>query len=474
MTKINEELQKIAAAISKIDSPNSLGDKPKQHLLPGDPNCPICGGVGYLRQELPVGHPDFGKVTICSCRHSDISKAVRAQLFQISNLNALKQFTFETFKPFGRMGKQDGYAVTISSALNTAREYSTKLNGWLVFHGGYGCGKTHLAAAIANYVVGVGVPTLFITVPDLLDWMRSAYSSSDTTFEERFEEIKGINLLIMDDFGTENATSWAQEKLFQILNYRYVNQLPLIVTTNRDIKTIEGRILSRLKDKELTRICYITAPDYRNPSDDSISKDNSLLQLKNIKRCTFETFKLRKNENISKEDLEGLEDAYKAASKYARNPNGWIVFRGSFSTGKTHLAAAIGNYQLAMNSEVIMVSVPELLDQLRSTFSPSSQVTYDEKFEQYKNSSLLILDDLGTQSATPWAKEKLYQLFNYRFNSEKPTVITLSQNRGEIDERLLARIMDQRLSVGYELNVPAYSEEPAYNKNLRRPRRLGE
>ena len=73
---------------------------------------------------------------------------------------------------------------------------------------------------------------LFLTVPDLLDWLRFAYGGSEMSFEDRFEEIREIPLLILDDFGTQNATAWAQEKIFQIINHRYVNQLPTVITSN--------------------------------------------------------------------------------------------------------------------------------------------------------------------------------------------------------------------------------------------------
>ncbi len=125
-------------------------------------------------------------------------------------------------------------------AFNQARHYAQSLNGWLLLQGGYGCGKTHLAAAIANYAVGMGVPTLFLTVPDLLDTLRFAYNAEDTTFEERFDEIRNAKLLVLDDFGTQNATGWAQEKLFQIVNYRYINKLPTVVTTNLLLDEIEA------------------------------------------------------------------------------------------------------------------------------------------------------------------------------------------------------------------------------------------
>src|SRR4030095_11130182 len=125
------------------------------------------------------------------------------------------------------------------------------------------------AAAIANYAVEMGVPTLFLTAPDLLDMLRFSYDSEDTTFENRFNEIRNASLLVLDDFGTQNATGWAQEKLFQILNYRYINKLSTVVTTNLTLDEIEARIRSRLSDPELVSSVKMSAPDYRRPMEDT-------------------------------------------------------------------------------------------------------------------------------------------------------------------------------------------------------------
>ena len=77
-----------------------------------------------------------------------------------------------------------------------------------------------------------------------------------------------------------------------------------------------------------------------------------------------------------------------------------------------------------------------LLDHLRGAYSPNSATTYDQRFDQIRNHPLLILDDLGTESATAWAKEKLYQLFNHRYNARLPTVITTSREIDDLDPRL--------------------------------------
>jgi DNA replication protein DnaC len=173
------------------------------------------------------------------------------------------------------------------------------------------------------------MPTLFITVPDLLDALRFTYNNQESTFEQRFEEIRTAPLLIMDDFGTQNATPWAQEKLFQILNYRYINRLPLVVTTNLLLDQIEGRIRSRLEDPELVTRVFIQAPDYRRPTDDSTHSDISLSMHHEqtlapgmtVRRRTFQRTKTWKDKKLP---------------HYARSPKG-LRFTGTFGSGKTWL-----------------------------------------------------------------------------------------------------------------------------------------
>jgi len=83
-------------------------------------------------------------------------------------------------------------------------------------------------------------------------------------------------------------------------------------------------------------------------------------------------------------------------------------------------------------------------------------VNLDRRFEEIRKAHLLILDDLGTQSATPWAREKLYQLFNYRYSAELPTVITTASMPEEIDQRLYSRMMDERLCTIVPITAPSY------------------
>lgn len=75
------------------------------------------------------------------------------------------------------------------------------------------------------------------------------------------------------------------------------------------------------------------------------------------------------------------------------------------------------------------------------TFGLLSTVVYDERFELVGTVPLLILDDLGTESATPWAREKLYQIINYRYNERMATIDYLQlEARGDRAADLLTAV----------------------------------
>ncbi len=177
-----------------------------------------------------------------------------------------------------------------------------------------------------------------------------------------------------------------------------------------------------------------------------------------LSRFTFETLRRPPSEGPDNESRYG--EAYEAAESYAENPSGWIVFTGPYDPMKVRLAAAIGNRCLDRGYVVLFVHVSDLLDHLRATFSPTSEMAYSELFDQVRNTPLLILDDLGSHSTTPWAEEKLRQIVNQRYNAELPTVITTTGDLNEVDPYILSRIQSPDLSrifgVGTEPKGPTH------------------
>jgi len=418
--------------------------------------CPVCKGAGYLVKDVPPGHPDFGKLYPCQCKVEELTAKRPMDLWDLSQLGELARMTFESFRPEG-VGLNAEKRENLRRAYERAKQFAQGATGWLILKGGYGCGKTHLAAAIANHRIANGQPVLFVVTPDLLDHLRAAFAPASTvSFDERFEEVRNAPLLILDDLGTQSATPWAQEKLYQILNYRYNARLPTVVTTNRELEEIDLRLRSRLVDPDLSEIVTILAPDFRRSGVSQDQSELSSLSLHSDK--TFDTFDLRAQE-LPREEHENLKRAFDIARGYAENPADWLVFTGPYGCGKTHLAAAIANYRVNQGHAALFVVVPDLLDHLRATFSPQSLVSYDQRFEEVRNAPFLILDDLGTQSATTWAQEKLFQLFNHRYSARLPTVITMQESVEELERtnpRLSSRILDFSRCTVFAIIAPSY------------------
>ena len=417
----------------------------------GDNECPLCKGKGWLRYDVPFGHPDFGKVVPCQCTAKEFEQERLTRLERYSNLGPLTRLTFDNLLPRGRSSDPQNQE-RFAQCYQTARAFAENPKGWLVLSGPSGCGKTHMAAAIANYRIKQGQPAFFVIVPDLLDHLRTTFSpSSDVAYDELFERVRNAPLLVLDDLGTQSSTPWAEEKLFQILNHRFNSELPTVVTVN-SLKQLDERLVARLQEPAIARNCELERPQL------PLFQQIGGLALEFLADKTFETFDAR-GMNADEKGRESLQMALTEARQFAESPKDWLVFLGVHGCGKTHLAAAIANHQLRAGRPVFFAVVPDLLDHLRSTFSPESKVTYDELFEKVKTSPLLILDDLGTESSTPWAQEKLYQILNYRYNSRLPTVTTVAGFLEGIEGRLASRLQDPKISNVIPIFAPDYRSQ---------------
>ena len=116
---------------------------------------------------------------------------------------------------------------------------------WCAFlTGDYGTGKTHLAIATMH---DFGLTrSYFWVVPDYLLWLRSMHFERGFSLDDLTRSyMTGDFLLVFDDYGVHNATEWADEQLYRILNARYNNRLPTILTSNTPPQLLDGRILDR-------------------------------------------------------------------------------------------------------------------------------------------------------------------------------------------------------------------------------------
>lgn len=168
---------------------------------------------------------------------------------------------------------------------------------------------------------------------------------------------------------------------------------------------------------------------------------------------TFASFGPRNQERIARSDLDILARAKTICVSYAADPAGFIVLTGDNGLGKTHLAASIANH-VAQTRPVAFLVVPDFLDHLRATFAPDSEVTFDQRFEDARNVFMLVMDDLGAQTNSEWAREKLFQLINHRCRMNLPTVYTTNRPLAAMDKRIASRLSDTRSGTVLKLTGP--------------------
>lgn len=147
-------------------------------------------------------------------------------------------YKFENFEP----------NTSNKKVFNNLKNYSEKLvNGiekkGLILVGNNGVGKTHLACSIANKLIENGIPVIYGTLINLLAELKNSYEIDNSISEmEIIKLYENVDLLIIDDLGKEKPSEWGLEKLFTIINSRYENNLPVIITTNYNQNSLVQRL----------------------------------------------------------------------------------------------------------------------------------------------------------------------------------------------------------------------------------------
>ncbi len=407
---------------------------------------------------MPVGHPEFGQAVPCpSCHDDKESPSRRESLRRYSNLGSLSHVTFAATRTEGPLA-DPGARRMFTEAFAQAATYAEDPQGWLVLTGPSGSGKTHLAAAIANRCIERQQTTFFIMVADLLDHLRAAYApDSQTTYDELFEQVRNVPLLVLDDLGVHSATPWAQEKLFQVIYHRHNNNLPTVVTVRGPLARLDESLRTRLEAAD-GRSTVLQLGHFNTRLALGIGEVHPEM----LERMKFTNFNPAGSPKATEKDRDTLAHAVSAARTFATFPEGWLLLTGARGSGKTHLAVAIAGESLQQGGQVFFAFVPTLLDHLRTTYSPNSMVGFDELFEQVLNVPLLILDDLGAENSTPWAEEKLYQIIVHRHEARLATVITTASTMEELEDakpRIASRLVDWLVVDWVPIDAPNYRDQ---------------
>ena len=224
--------------------------------------CPFCDGVGFVRRDVPIDHPDFGRAIPCECN---------------------RQSTIATLKQWSGLGNSN-LVWTLDKfpgdpqALKAAKQALAAKRGiWVFWSRAFGTGKTGILVALVQACWDQNIQALYQSVPAMLDRLRSSYAEGD--YSALMDELKRIPVLALDEFHrwhnnarssdddlTEGSPSWAAEKIFQIIEDRYLHwdeRLTLVATNRNPDKGDLDPIASRFSDSLRSRIIEVNGGDLR-------------------------------------------------------------------------------------------------------------------------------------------------------------------------------------------------------------------
>lgn len=222
-----------------------------------DPDCPLCSDDRPGRVKTGPNMTDW---MICPCAIAGQRRVAAMKMVETSFPPRAKDMTFDNFQD----GGLDKNILALQVAQNFCENYLKACErGWTVmFWGKPAAGKTHIAMSIANECVRRYLAkTHFVNVPALLKAERERYGDSKSGSSE-ITKASEAELLILDDFGAQydrladntGRVSWVQEQIYEILDARFMNNRPTIVTSNlapsdmeRQLGEAGARIWSRIE-----------------------------------------------------------------------------------------------------------------------------------------------------------------------------------------------------------------------------------
>lgn len=107
----------------------------------------------------------------------------------------------------------------------------SEMKNGLIIYGNIGYEKTYFGACIANKIIEQNKIVLMEKSSSIIDRIKASFNKEGLSEIEIIELYSNVDMLIIDDFGNENLSKWALEKLYKIISNRYDNELPIVITT---------------------------------------------------------------------------------------------------------------------------------------------------------------------------------------------------------------------------------------------------
>lgn len=206
--------------------------------------CEKCTGLPCVRNKTFIEYVStyegddgkrYAEIRACLCKYQVAQNKMNhlKKVFKLAKIP--QQYQNKTFSD---------YKVTADNAqaVKLAKEFVANGEGGLFFFGDPGTGKTFLASIVTQEFLKSNKSVIFGDVPTLLEALRSSFDDKNTKITDLMDDLATVDLLVLDDLGTENPTEWAVERIYSIINQRYNAEKPVIVTSNFRLKEIGARL----------------------------------------------------------------------------------------------------------------------------------------------------------------------------------------------------------------------------------------
>jgi DNA replication protein DnaC len=200
--------------------------------------CPLgaCDGSGWILGPEDVARP-------CECREQRLKRGrVRGVASAIPP--RYRGVSFDR-PPVSDMARDMTTRHVVNAVQSFVDELDANLSAgkgmWLM--GNTGTGKTTLGMLAAKAALAAGKTVAVYFTPKLLTQIRQTYQAteSEDAYDAFFKRLTSVDLLYIDDLGSERHTDWVVEQLYALVNERYENQRSMLVTSNARQDVEEGR-----------------------------------------------------------------------------------------------------------------------------------------------------------------------------------------------------------------------------------------
>ncbi|SDA79071.1 DNA replication protein DnaC [Butyrivibrio sp. INlla18] len=215
--------------------------------------CPICRGTGWAFYD----ENGYSYARECDCGIR--KREALGKKLKFANIpDAFSDVRMENFR-HDIYRRQDSQMVITKDckAINWWIDGIEKMKaqgmGLYLYSDTKGSGKTRMAASIANDLIyRCGLSVKFATSVQILNEIRASWNREEGMTEHQLlDDLSKAEILVIDDFGIERIKDWIEEKLYHIINSRYINRLITIYTSNLPIERLEydDRITNRIKER---------------------------------------------------------------------------------------------------------------------------------------------------------------------------------------------------------------------------------